>query len=140
MFCCSTSTHKCVRKYKSLSPSPTLGSASLEHSLSPHKGGWPEVCFQQHIGCREQRGLPGSYSRRDASSSPGHRTPSTATTQVIGQNLGVHLPSGQPFSAWENRKPYWIRALKDSVGTCRVTNFTLFFTLFSQFGEMFHEC
>lgn len=125
VLCCSTSTHKRVRKHKCLLPSPTLGSASLEHSLSPHRGGWPEACFQQHIGCREQRGPPGSYSTRDASSSPGHMTPSTATTQVKGQNQGSHLPSGQPFSAWGNIKPCWIRALEDWVGTGHVTNLTL---------------
>lgn len=125
VLCCSASTHKCVKKHKGLLPSPTLGSASLEHSLSPHRGGWPEVCFQQHIGCREQRGPPGSYSTHDASSSLGHMTPSTATTQVKGQNQGVHLPSGQPFFCLGEQRICWIKVLEDWVWTHRVKNLTL---------------
>lgn len=86
---------------KCLLLSPTLGSASLERSLFPRRGGWPEVCFQQNTGCRGQRGPLESYSTRDASSFPGHMTPSTETTQVKGQNRSIHL--GSLISAWQDR-------------------------------------
>lgn len=68
------------------SPSPTLGSASEEHSLSPHRGGWPAACSPQSTGSQEPRDPPEPYSTHDAPSSPGRTTPSTATTRVKGQN------------------------------------------------------
>lgn len=84
--------------YKRVLPSPSPGSASWERSPFPRTGGRPEVCSQQNTGCRERRGPLESYSTRDASSFPGHMTPSTARARDKGQN---HLKS--LISAWEDR-------------------------------------
>lgn len=66
------------------SPSPSPDSASEEHSLFPHRGGWPEACSLQSTGSQEPLDPLEPYSTHDAPSSPGHTTPSTAR-RVIGQ-------------------------------------------------------
>lgn len=65
--------------YVEASPSPSLGAASAEHSLSPHRGGWPVACSLRSTGSQEPRDPLEPYSTRDALSSPGHTTLSTAT-------------------------------------------------------------
>lgn len=88
LFKCFRSTSKQLNRDKA-SLSPSLGSASVGRSLSPHRGGWPEACSPRSTGSQEPRDPRAPYSTRDAPSSPGHTTPSTATTRVKGQSGAI---------------------------------------------------
>lgn len=106
------------------SPSPTLGSASEERSLSPHRDGWPAACSLQSTGSQEPRDHPELCSTHDAPSSPDRMTRSTATTKVEGQNGWFMLNKWRHCCHHRARSHTWGSYLVNKAASYRITGST----------------